>query len=75
MALEFLDKDPSSPNGDSATVWRDTETGDYVLQGYIDTSPATTAELGPVPDGEIRIRYPQRMMQFFPEVTGGRADA
>lgn len=75
MALRFLGKDPNSPNGDSATVWEDTETGEYVLQGYIETGLATLAELGPLPEGEIRIRFPKRMMWFFPEVTGGRADA
>ncbi|GGT02354.1 hypothetical protein GCM10010156_70260 [Planobispora rosea] len=75
MALEFLGKDPNSPNGDSATVWWDTEAREYVLQGYIETNPATLTELGPLPVGEVRIRFPQRMMQFFPEVNGGRADA
>ncbi|GHH71504.1 hypothetical protein GCM10017673_25100 [Streptosporangium violaceochromogenes] len=75
MALRFLGKDPNSPNGDSATVWENTETGEYVLQGYIETDQATLAELGPLPGGEIRIRFPKRMRRFFPEVTGGRADA
>ncbi|GIH98071.1 hypothetical protein [Planobispora takensis] len=75
MALRFLGKDPNSPDGESATVWEDTETGEYVLQGYVRNDPAALAELGPTPEGEIRIRWPRQMMQFFPEVNGGRADA
>lgn len=75
MALQFLGKDPDSPNGDSATVWEDTETSEYVLQGYVVADPAALG-VGPVPDGETVIRFPKRMMRFFPEVNGGgRADA
>ncbi|GAA4158125.1 hypothetical protein [Actinomadura keratinilytica] len=34
MALEFLGKDPQSDDGQSPTVWRDPDTGDYVLRGW-----------------------------------------
>lgn len=71
MALEFLGVDPTSEVGGSPTVWRDSETGDYVLRGWIITDSATLAKIGDDPAGEVSIRFPQRMMQFFPEVNGG----
>lgn len=73
MALEFLGGDPESDDGGSPTVWRDSKTGDYILRGWIIGSE-TLAETGENPPGEVTIRFPQRMMQFFPEVNGGGAD-
>lgn len=71
MSIRFLGKDPSSPDGDSPTVWEDGD--DYILQGFTVSDDAT---LGELPAGETRIRFPKRMMQFFPEVSGARrADA
>ncbi|GGK91063.1 hypothetical protein Ppa06_57180 [Planomonospora parontospora subsp. parontospora] len=65
MALEFLGKDPNSPNGGSPTFWRDTETGDIIAQGYTAIAPGTLAEIGEVPEGEALIRFPQRMIPFL----------
>jgi hypothetical protein len=70
MALEFMGKDPESDDGGSPTVWRDPATGDYILQGWTLDEQAL-ADIGPVPPGETVIRFPARMMQFFPEVNGG----
>ncbi|MGP3920686.1 hypothetical protein [Nonomuraea sp. 10N515B] len=70
MSLEFLGKDPDSPNGGSPTLWRDTETGDLLIQGWTITDPAARSEIGKVPDGEEIVRIPQRMLQFLPEVNG-----
>ena len=48
------------------------ETDDsYVLQGYKITDPAVLAQMS-VAGHETVIRFPRRMMQFFPEVKGGR---
>jgi hypothetical protein len=41
-----------------------------VLQGYKITDPAVLAQLN-IPKHETVIRFPRRMMQFFPEVNGG----
>ncbi|GAA4239301.1 hypothetical protein GCM10022254_58860 [Actinomadura meridiana] len=70
MALEFLGGDPESDDGGSPTVWRDPETGDYLLRGWIITDHTALAEVGENPPGEITMRFPQRMMQFFPKVKG-----
>lgn len=70
MTVEFLGKDPESEDGRSPTVWS-LDNGDFVLQGYIETDPAVLAEIGDAPAGEARIRFPRRMMQFFPEANGG----
>lgn len=75
MALEFLGGDPTSEVGGSPTVWRDTETGDYILRGWVISDTEILTQIGEDPAGEISMRFPQRMMQFFPEVSGGgRAD-
>lgn len=69
MALHFLGKDPESPVNDSPTVYYDDAT-EYILQGpKLDTD--TLTEVGRVPEHETLIRFPRRMMQFFPEANGG----
>jgi hypothetical protein len=70
MSLIILGKDPESPDGYSPTVCYDKTDDSYVLQGYKVTDPAVLAELS-IPEHETVIRFPRRMMQFFPEVTGG----
>lgn len=74
MSLRFLGKDPDSPDGDSPTVWEDGN--DYILQGFTVTDLCTLQEVGDLPEGETLIRFPKRMMQFFPEVArGSHSDA
>lgn len=70
MALQFLGKDPDSPVNDSPTVYYDQTDDSYVLQGYKITDPAVLAQMN-IPEHETVIRFPRRMMQFFPEVKGG----
>jgi len=73
MALRFLGIDPNTSHGDSPTAWLDEETGEYILQGWKINDPDTMAEIqatGPIPDHEVVMRFPRRMMQFFPEVSG-----
>ena len=70
MALIRLGKDPESPNNGSPTVYLDDETGHYILQGWKVTDPERLAQMD-VPEHETVIEFPRRMMQFFPEVTGG----
>ncbi|TDD65678.1 hypothetical protein [Actinomadura rubrisoli] len=70
MDPEFLGVDPESDDGNSATIWRDRATGDYLLRGWTIDSE-TRAKVGDDPSGEVTIRFPARMMQFLPEVNGG----
>lgn len=70
MALKFLGKDPDSPVNDSPTIY---DTGDsYVIQGWRIVDPEVLAQLGELPAHETVVEIPKRMMQFFPEVSGGR---
>jgi hypothetical protein len=68
MALKLLGKDPVSPNNGSPTVYYDDQDDTYVLQGWR-LDPAVAAQLE-IPAHETAIRFPRRMMQFFPEVSG-----
>jgi hypothetical protein len=73
MALEFLGKDPSSPDGDSATIYRDTERDTYLVQGLKVTDQERLSQLG-LPEHETVVEIPRYMTQFFPEVVdGGRS--
>jgi hypothetical protein len=69
MALRFLGRDPNSPSGGSPTVYYDDQDDTYVLQGWrVDQTIVTDLD---VPEHEAVIRFPRRMMDFFPEVNGG----
>jgi len=70
MALRFLGVDPGSPSGGSPTLYYDDDDDTYVIQGWKITDPAVLAQLS-IPEHETVIRFPRRMMQFFPEVNGG----
>jgi hypothetical protein len=70
MALRFLGKDPGSPSGGSPTLYYDDEDDTYVIQGWKIADPAALAQMD-IPEHETVIRLPRRMMQFFPEVSGG----
>ncbi|MGA5128840.1 hypothetical protein ACPCTO_03440 [Streptomyces olivoreticuli] len=74
MALHKLGKDPESPDGKSPTVYYDDQTGNYVLQGWrvLDGERLTQMD---IPEHETAIEFPRRMMQFFPEESGGSTDA
>ncbi|RMB85632.1 hypothetical protein [Streptomyces shenzhenensis] len=74
MALHMLGKDPNSPDGKSPTVYYDDATDNYVLQGWKVKDPERLAQMD-IPEHETVIEFPRRMMQFFPEVNGGRTDA
>ncbi|MQS12831.1 hypothetical protein F7Q99_11135 [Streptomyces kaniharaensis] len=70
MALHMLGKDPESPEGKSPTVYYDDATGNYLLQGWKVLDSERLAQMD-IPEHETVIEFPRRMMQFFPEVTGG----
>jgi hypothetical protein len=73
MALEFLGKDPSSPDGDSATIYHDTDRDTYLVQGLKVTDQERLSQLG-LPEHETVVEIPRYMTEFFPEVAdGGRS--
>jgi hypothetical protein len=60
---------PNSPSGGSPTLYYDEDDDTYVIQGWKITDSAVLAQIT-IPDHETVIRFPRRMMQFFPEVNG-----
>jgi hypothetical protein len=70
MTLRFLGTDPGSPSGGSPTLYYDEENDTYVIQGWKITDPTVLAQLS-IPEHETVIRFPRRMMRFFPEVNSG----
>ncbi|MFI5915787.1 hypothetical protein [Dactylosporangium sp. NPDC051541] len=73
MALQFLGKNPDSPDGDSPTIYLDRTTDSYIVQGWKVTDPERLAQLS-LPEHETVIELPRRMVQFFLEVNGGGAN-
>ena len=62
--LEKLSGDPDCKNGTCPTLWRATGTGDYVVQGYIETDPARLAQLD-LPPGESAVIVPATVLEEF----------
>ena len=73
MALEFVGKDPDSPNNGSPTVWVDEEDGSIVIQGWIadERTMSEITAVKPVPNHETVVRVPARMAAFLMEACGG----
>ncbi|MEU1325189.1 hypothetical protein [Streptomyces microflavus] len=74
MALEFLGKDPDSPNGGSPTVWLEEEKAEIVVQGWLPDlemyAKINETEWVPghpkgVPDHEAVVRLPARMIPIL----------
>ncbi|MEU1282935.1 hypothetical protein [Kitasatospora sp. NPDC005856] len=70
MALHKLGKDPESPVNNSPTLYYDDETDNYLIQGWKVLDGKRRSQLD-LPDHEDVVEFPKRMMQFFPEVSGG----
>jgi hypothetical protein len=70
MTLQFLGKDPESPNGGSPTLYYDAERDTYVVQGWKVEDTERLTQMN-IPGHETVVEIPRRMTQFFPEVTGG----
>ena len=69
MALRFLGKDPSSPDGGSPTLYYDDQRDTYVVQGWRITDERLS-EMD-IPGHETVVEIPSRMLQFLPEVKSG----
>ncbi|HWG60170.1 MAG TPA: hypothetical protein VG253_00525 [Streptosporangiaceae bacterium] len=78
MALQFIGKDPESDTNNCPAVFIDEETGDFLLQGWTVTNPATLAESStrsPLADNESLIRVPARMRAIIMEALHGQGAA
>ncbi|WP_420162332.1 hypothetical protein [Nocardiopsis sp. CNT-189] len=86
MPLEFLGIIPDTPTDESPTIWRDTETGDLLIQSYKATDEEVRAcqEIGSipghstdVPEHETVIRLPAVMLNYIPrpDDNGEKASA
>jgi hypothetical protein len=52
--------------GGSPRIYRDTESGDIIVQGYLVEDPADLAQLK-VPAGETVVRVPTDLFNYLPE--------
>ncbi|MFJ3728709.1 hypothetical protein ACIPYQ_39935 [Streptomyces sp. NPDC090045] len=76
MALRFVGMDPNTGGDGSPTVWVDEEKQEIVIQGW-KLDPVTTDEIAGtewvpghhrgIPDHEIVVRIPARMIQILRE--------
>ncbi|MFI9461838.1 hypothetical protein [Streptomyces xiamenensis] len=73
MKVKFIGIDPDSDDGHSPTVWTDSDSQELLIQGYIVSAPAKDAceqaspALGAVPDNEMIVRIPARMVPALRE--------
>jgi hypothetical protein len=52
--------------GGSPRLYRDEESGDFIVQGYVVDDPADLAQMQ-VPDGETVVRVPASLFTYLPE--------
>jgi hypothetical protein len=66
MQLKFLGKETQT--GNSPTLW-ETDDDQYVIQGFTLDAEALR-QVGTVPDGELVIRVPKKLMRHLKEARG-----
>jgi hypothetical protein len=66
MRLTFLGK--VTQTGNSPTMW-DTDEDQYVIQGFTLDADAL-AQVGTVPDGELVIRVPKKLLRHAKDANG-----
>ncbi len=66
MQLKFLGKETQT--GNSPTLW-ETDDDQYVIQGFTLDAEAL-CQVGTVPDGELVIRVPKKLMRHLKEARG-----
>jgi hypothetical protein len=66
MRLTFIAKETQT--GNSPTLW-ETDDDQYVIQGFTLDADAL-AQVGNVPDGELVIRVPKKLMRHLKEARG-----
>jgi hypothetical protein len=70
MALRFLAIDPETNGDHCPALFIDDESGDLLIQGWIETDPgmlARTAEHSPLAENEMIVRLPARMRDVILE--------
>ncbi|MGW3105291.1 hypothetical protein [Streptomyces sp. NPDC001100] len=71
MALEFLGSSNTSQGGGCPSFYRDTETGDIVVQGLALNDPEKRSQLLKVKPGEDAVVVPAVLFELYAEkVTG-----
>jgi hypothetical protein len=55
----------STGQGGSPRLYRDEESGDFIVQGYVISEPADLAQMK-VPAGETVVRVPESLFAFLP---------
>lgn len=84
MDLEFLGIIEDTPTDESPTIWRDTRTGDLLIQSYKATEDEVQVcqEIGSipghstdVPEHETIIRLPASMLKYIPRTEDRGEDA
>lgn len=74
MAIRFLCVDPDTNGGNCPAVFVDDETGDILMQGWVETDPAKlaeTAQHSPLAENEMVVRLPARMRDMILETLSG----
>jgi hypothetical protein len=70
MRLTFIAKETQT--GNSPTLW-DTDEDQYVIQGFMLDADALS-QVGTVPDGELVIRVPKKLMRHLKDDAHGSTD-
>lgn len=71
--IRFLCIDPDTPGNHCPALFADGETGDLLVQGWVETDPenlAKMAEHSPLADNEMIVRLPARMREVILEALG-----
>lgn len=64
----------STGSAGSPRLYRDEESGDWIVQGYLVTDAADLAQMK-IPDGETVVRVPESLWKYLPqEVLSAHAD-
>lgn len=74
MAIRFLCIDPDTNGGNCPAVFVDDETGDVLMQGWVETDPGKLAEMAgysPLAENEMVVRLPARMRDMIVETLSG----
>ncbi|KMS77648.1 hypothetical protein ACZ91_63960 [Streptomyces regensis] len=71
MALEFLGNSGTSQGGGCPSFYRNTQTGDIVVQGNWLTEPELIAQLRDVKEGEGAVVVPAVLFRHAPKITSG----
>jgi hypothetical protein len=74
MRISFVGGDTGQ--GGSPRLYRDDESGDYIVQGYIIEEPADLAQMK-IPGGETVVRVPASLLSYLlaEDDADGNADA